>query len=33
MGNRRSIQKQIGNAVPPLMGAAMIEFLKESLEQ
>lgn len=33
MGTRRSIQKQIGNAVPPLMGAAMIEFLKESLEQ
>lgn len=30
-GNRRSIQKQIGNAVPPLMGKAMIEFLKESL--
>lgn len=31
-GKRRSIQKQIGNAVPPLMGKAMIEFLKESLE-
>ena len=31
-GNRRSIQKQIGNAVPPLMGKAMIEFLKESFE-
>ncbi|MFC0189453.1 DNA cytosine methyltransferase [Fictibacillus aquaticus] len=31
-GNRRSIQKQIGNAVPPLMGKAMIEFLKESLD-
>ena len=30
-GTRRSIQKQIGNAVPPLMGKAMIEFLKESL--
>jgi len=30
-GNRRSVQKQIGNAVPPLMGKAMIEFLKESL--
>ncbi len=30
-GNRRSIQKQIGNAVPCLMGKAMIEFLKESL--
>lgn len=31
-GSRRSVQKQIGNAVPPLMGAAMIRFLKESLE-
>ena len=31
IGNRRSVQKQIGNAVPPLMGKAMIEFLKESL--
>ncbi|MCL2627728.1 MAG: DNA cytosine methyltransferase [Oscillospiraceae bacterium] len=31
VGNRRSVQKQIGNAVPPLMGKAMIEFLKESL--
>lgn len=31
-GNRRSIQKQIGNAVPCLMGKAMIEFLKESLD-
>lgn len=31
-GSRRSIQKQIGNAVPPLMGKAMIEFLKESLK-
>jgi DNA (cytosine-5)-methyltransferase 1 len=31
-GTRRSIQKQIGNAVPPLMGKAMIEYLKESLE-
>lgn len=31
-GNRRSVQKQIGNAVPCLMGKAMIEFLKESLE-
>ncbi len=30
-GTRRSIQKQIGNAVPPLMGKAMIEFLKENL--
>ena len=32
-GNRRSIQKQIGNAVPPLMGKAMINFVKESLKQ
>lgn len=31
-GNRRSVQKQIGNAVPCLMGKAMIEFLKESLD-
>ncbi|MGI6256639.1 MAG: DNA cytosine methyltransferase [Anaerovoracaceae bacterium] len=31
-GTRRSVQKQIGNAVPCLMGKAMIEFLKESLE-
>lgn len=31
-GNRRSVQKQIGNAVPCLMGKAMIEFVKESLE-
>jgi DNA (cytosine-5)-methyltransferase 1 len=30
-GSRRSIQRQIGNAVPPLMGKAMIDFLKESL--
>lgn len=32
VGSRRSIQKQIGNAVPCLMGKAMIEFVKESLE-
>lgn len=32
VGNRRSVQKQIGNAVPCLMGKAMIEFVKESLE-
>lgn len=32
-GNRRSIQKQIGNAVPSLMGKAMIEFLKESIDE
>jgi DNA (cytosine-5)-methyltransferase 1 len=31
-GSRRSVQKQIGNAVPPLMGKAMIEFVKESLQ-
>ena len=31
IGTRRSIQKQIGNAVPPMMGKAMIEFVKESL--
>ena len=30
-GSRRSVQKQIGNAVPCLMGKAMIEFVKESL--
>lgn len=30
-GNRRSAQKQIGNAVPCLMGKAMIEYVKESL--
>lgn len=31
-GSRRSIQRQIGNAVPSLMGKAMIEFVKESLD-
>lgn len=31
VGSRRSIQKQIGNAVPPLMGKAMIEFLKDNV--
>ena len=31
-GNRRSVQKQIGNAVPSLMGKAMIEYVKESIE-
>lgn len=31
-GSRRSIQKQVGNAVPPLMGKAMIEYLKNSLD-
>ena len=30
-GSRRSVQKQIGNAVPPLMGKAMVEFVKESI--
>lgn len=30
-GSRRSIQKQIGNAVPSLMGKSMIEYVKESL--
>lgn len=32
VGSRRSVQKQIGNAVPCLMGKAMIEYVKESLE-
>ena len=31
-GSRRSVQKQIGNAVPALMGKAMIEYVKESIE-
>jgi DNA (cytosine-5)-methyltransferase 1 len=31
-GNRRSKQLLIGNAVPPLMGKAMVEYLKESLQ-
>lgn len=30
-GNRRSIQKQIGNAVPPLLGKAMVEFLIKNI--
>ena len=30
-GTRRSIQKQIGNAVPPLLGKAMIECLVKNL--
>ena len=31
-GSRRSIQKQIGNAVPPLMGKAMVDFLVNSFQ-
>jgi DNA (cytosine-5)-methyltransferase 1 len=30
-GSRRSVQKQIGNAVPVLLGKAMIEYLLESI--
>ena len=30
-GNRRSIQKQIGNAVPPLLGKAMIKYLADNI--
>lgn len=30
-GSRRSIQKQIGNAVPPLLGKAMVETLLKNL--
>lgn len=30
-GKRRSVQRQIGNAVPPLMGKAMVEFLKANI--
>jgi DNA (cytosine-5)-methyltransferase 1 len=30
-GNRRSVQKQLGNAVPPLLGQHMISFLKGQL--
>jgi DNA (cytosine-5)-methyltransferase 1 len=30
-GNRRSVQKQIGNAVPPLLGKAMVEFLMHNI--
>jgi len=30
-GNRRSIQRQIGNAVPSLLAKAMIEYLKENI--
>jgi DNA (cytosine-5)-methyltransferase 1 len=30
-GNRRSVQRQIGNAVPPLLGKQMIKFLENNL--
>lgn len=30
-GNRRSIQKQIGNAVPPILGKIMIDFLVRNI--
>ena len=30
-GNRRSIQRQIGNAVPPLMGKAMVKYLVSNI--
>lgn len=30
-GNRRSVQRQIGNAVPPLLGRAMVKYLAASL--
>lgn len=31
MGSRRSIQKQIGNAVPPLLGQQMVAFLRNNI--
>lgn len=31
VGSRRSIQKQIGNAVPCLLGKAMVNFLKKNI--
>jgi DNA (cytosine-5)-methyltransferase 1 len=30
-GNRRSVQRQIGNAVPPLLGKQMVKFLENHL--
>lgn len=30
-GSRRSIQKQIGNAVPPLLGKKVVDFLKNNI--
>ena len=30
-GNRRSVQRQVGNAVPPLLGKAMVEYLVNNL--
>lgn len=30
-GNRRSVQKQIGNAVPPLLGKAMVNYLVSNI--
>jgi DNA (cytosine-5)-methyltransferase 1 len=30
-GNRRSVQRQIGNAVPPLLGKAMVKYLAANL--
>jgi len=30
-GNRRSVQKQIGNAVPPYLGKAMVDFLIKNI--
>ena len=31
IGNRRTIQKQIGNAVPSLLGKAFVDLLKTGL--
>ena len=30
-GNRRDVQMQIGNAVPPLLAKAMVEFLLDNI--